>query len=148
MTLSVAHVVFAADFKGRQVSYTVDDLSVYGSVQEYNDAHGCETYWDPGCIPAVIAGWGDSGGNAAIFAYWSNMSQFHWAFIPIGFPDGQGVDGFGNFRLGNSKRLHDYVNGRYYDQTFYAPKDNFSMSEIEPASDDPCEFPSCFHPST
>ena len=148
MTLSVAHVLYAADYNGRQVTYTADDLSDYASVGDYNIANGCGDYFDPGCIPPVIAGWGSTGGNAGIYAYWSNMSQFHWAFLPMGFPGGQGVDGFGNFRLGNSKRLHDYVNGRYFDPTFYAPKDTVAMAEIEPAFDDPFEFPTAFNPPT
>ena len=151
MTLSVAHVMFAADFSGGQVSYTVDDLSVYGSVQKYNDAHGCGggDPWNPGCIPPVIAGWGENfNGSLGVYAYWSHLGFYHWAFLPIGFPDGQGIDGFGNFRLGNSKRLHDYVNGRYYDPTFYAPKDTVAFDEIEPAFDDPFEFPTEFNPPT
>lgn len=148
ITLSVAHIFFAADNEGRQVSYTVDDLSVYGSVQNYNDAHGCEAAWDPGCIPPVIAGWGDTGSSYQVYAYRAYFSGHHWAFLPIGFPDGQGADGFGNFRLGNAKRLHDYVNGRFYDPTFYAPKDSFAFDEIEPAFDDPFEFPSAFNPPT
>jgi len=149
MTLSVAHVMFAADFNGQQVSYTADDLSAYGtSVEDYNIANGCETYWDPGCIPPIIAGWGDTGDSYQIFAYWSNFSGHHWAFLPMGFPDGEGIDGFGNFRLGNSKRLHDYVNGRFFDPTFYAPKDTFPMSEIEAAFDEPFEFPPGFNPPT
>ncbi|MCH8825184.1 MAG: hypothetical protein IH984_16945 [Planctomycetes bacterium] len=151
MTLSVAHVLFAADNEGRQVSYTVDDLSVYGSVQGYNDAHGCGggDPWNPGCIPPIIAGWGESfNGSVGVFAYWSHMGFHSWAFLPIGFPDGQGIDGFGNFRIGNAKRLHDYVNGRFYDPTFYAPKDTVAMAEIEPAFDDPFEFPTAFNPPT
>jgi len=140
MTLSVAHVMFAADFNGQQVSYTVDDLSVYGSLQEYNDAHGCMSSFDPGCIPPIIAGWGESGNNIAIFAYWSHLSGHAWAFVPIGFPDGQGVVGFGNFRFGNAKRIHDYVNGRYYDSTFYAPKDTVPIALAAPLFNDPFEF--------
>jgi len=140
--LSVAHVLFAADNEGRQVSYTVDDLSTYGSVEAYNIAHGCEAIWDPGCIPPVIAGWGESngGGDPLVYAYRGSFPGHHWVFKPMGFPDGQGVDGFGNFRLGNSKRLHDYVNGRFYDPTFYAPKDTLPLAEAAPLFDDPFEF--------
>lgn len=149
MTLSVAHVIYAADFNSRQVTYTVDDLSAYGSsVEDYNIANGCEDYWDPGCIPPLIAGWGDTGSSNQIYSYWPNLSGYYWSVLPMGFPDGQGVAGFGNFRLGNFKRLHDYVNGRFYDPTFYAPKDTFPMAEILPAFDDPYEFPTEFNPPT
>jgi len=140
MTLSVAHVLFAADFNGQQVTYTVDDLSVYGSVQKYNDAHGCGGAFDPNCIPPIIAGWGGSVDSPGVYAFWSNLPGHHWAFLPMSFPEGQGVNGFGNFRLGNSKRLHDYVNGRYYDPTFYAPKDTIPFKEVTPLFDNPFEF--------
>jgi len=149
MTLSVAHVMYAADFNGRQVTFAVDDLSQYGSLANYNSANGCSDYFDPGCIPPIIAGWGESfGGTVGIYAYWLSSPGHYWAVNPMGFPGGQGVEAFGNFRIGNAKRIHDYVNGRFYDPTFYAPKDTFPMAEIEPAFDDPFEFPTDFNPPT
>ncbi len=128
VTLGVAHVLYAADWNGRQVTWARDDLGVYGSVEEYNEAYGgCQDPWnpsDPTCHPPILAGWGcNAGGNCGLYAYWMSSPAYHWAVNPIGFPGGQGVDGFGNFRLANSKALHDYVNGRFYDPTFYAPND-------------------------
>ena len=156
MTLSVAHVMYAADFNGRQVTYTVDDLSAYGdSVDDYHNASGCGNDpwgdpWNPGCIPPIIAGWGESQNqNVAIFAYWPGWPTYHWSVIPLTFPGGsEGVDGFGNFRLGNSKRLHDYVNGRFYDATFYAPKDTLAMEVVKGAFDNPFEYDTALNPPT
>ena len=117
VTLGVAHVLYAADWNGRQVTWAVDDLGVYGSVENYCAAHGG--------YPPLLAGWGCIVyGDCALYAYRPCLSSGHnWAVKPIGFPDGQGVDGFGNFRFLNFKAFHDYVNGRFYDPTFYAPND-------------------------
>ncbi len=149
-TLSIAHVMYAADFNGRQVTYTVDDLSAYGdSVDDYHDAVGCSEYdyWNTGCVPPIIAGWGEWSSGTGLFAYWPYQPTYHWSAIPLTFPGGsEGVDGFGNFRLGNSKRLHDYVNGRFFDPTFYAPKDTIAMAEVEPAFDNPFEYDTDLNP--
>ncbi|MCH8316499.1 MAG: hypothetical protein IIA64_11040 [Planctomycetes bacterium] len=142
--LSVAHVMYAADWNGRQVTWVVDDLGVYDSVQDYCDAHGyCDYYGGPGCHPPLLAGWGcDVNDYCRVYAYrpcvlWS----YNWAVNPIGFPGMQeAVDGFGHFRLANSKAFHDYVNGRFYDPTFYAPNDTVPYDLALPLFGDPNEF--------
>ena len=141
MTLSVAHIMYAADFNGRQVTFTADDVSSFGnSMEDYNDANGCNDFWDEGCIPPIIAGWGGGPDDGGILAFWSNYSPYYWAFQPMGFPDGEGVEAFGHFRMTNSKRFHDYVSGRFYDPTFYAPKDVIPLADVTPWFADPDEF--------
>ncbi len=65
VTLGAAHALYAADWNGRQVTWVVDDLGVYGSVANYNNAPGgCDFPGqpsDPTCHPPVIAGWGCDG---------------------------------------------------------------------------------------
>ena len=92
-TLSIAHVLYAADFNGRQVTFAVDDLSLYGSVANYNSANGCSGAFDPGCIPPIIAGWGESSGTIGLYSYWLYTPGHYWAVKPMGFPGGQGVEG-------------------------------------------------------
>ncbi len=141
--LSVAHVLYAADWNGRQVTWTVDDLGFYDNVQDYCDAHGgCFWPGDPGCYPPILAGWGCIPDfSCGLYAYRPCVVSHDWAVYPIGFPDmQQAVDGFGNFRLASSKAFHDYVNGRYYDPTFYAPNDTVPYELAEPLWDDPTEF--------
>lgn len=137
VTLSVAHVMYAADWNGRQITYVADDISIYGSVQEYNNFHDCDidSWWEPECQP-IFAGWcGDT-----MYAYWPSFPGHNWSLEPLGFPAGAGVDGFGNFRFVNFKALHDYVNGRFYDPTYFAPADTVPYKLVAPLFDEPCEY--------
>ena len=136
-TLSVAHVLYAADWNGRQVTWVVDDLAVYGSVANYNASHGgCSSAFDEGCHPPVIWGWGCNGGP---WHYPMNQAAYDWAAEPLHF-DGNYVIGFGNFRFPNARPFPDYVDGRVYEPTFYAPNDTVVMESAEPLFGEPCEF--------
>ncbi len=139
VTLDVAHVLYAADWNGRQVTWVVDDLAFYGSVANYNKAHGdCNSPFDESCHPPVIWGWGC---NGWLYSYPMNNSIFHWAVEPINFPGDPGFgSGFGSFRYANVKAFHDYVTGRVYEETFYAPNDTVVMASAEPLFGEPCEF--------
>ncbi len=127
--LSVAHVMYAADWNGRQVTWAVDDVAAFGNdVEDYCDNHGgCFNAYDPGCHPPVLAGWGSGAQGTGLWGYWPCVypsGTYDWVVNPIGFPGCSSCfEGFGHFRLANSKAFHDYVNGRYYDPTFYAPND-------------------------
>jgi hypothetical protein len=50
------------------------------------------------------------------------------------------VDGFGHWRMPNSKPLHDYVHVRYHDPAFYAPDDTVIGELVAECLDEPCEF--------
>ncbi len=135
--LGFAHVLYAAEWDGRQITFAKDDLSAFGDdVGDYNAAHGCVFIEDPGCHPPVLAGWCDGG----LWAYWPAQAGAYWVVEPIGFPDGQGVEAFGNCRLLNASQFHQYVNGRFYDAAFYAPADNVALDLAEPLFDDVNEF--------
>ena len=78
-TLGMAHVLYAMDWDGRQVTWAADDLGAYDSVSDYNQANGC--FGDPdGCHPNIQWGWGS---NSAMYVYSSNIPNHHWAFQPI-----------------------------------------------------------------
>ncbi len=147
--LSVAHVMYAADWNGRQVTWAVDDLAAFGNdVEDYCDNHGgCYYYTDPGCHPPVLAGWGcNAYGDCGLWGYWPCVfpySGHDWVVNPINFPGGsnqESFDGFGHFRLANSKAFHDYVNGRFYDPTFYAPNDTVPYDLAAPFFESPWEY--------
>ena len=143
VTLGVAHVLYAADWNGRQVTWAVDDLAAFGDdVGDYCDNHGgCYSFGDPGCHPPLLVGWGSGAGGSGLWGFWPCLFAGHnWAVNPIGFPGGQGLDGFGNFRFPNFKAFHDYVNGRFYDPTFYAPNDTVPYELALPLFGDPNEF--------
>jgi type II secretory pathway pseudopilin PulG len=141
-TLGVAHILYALDWDGRQVTWVKDDLGVYGGdVMDYNDAVGfCVDYYPPECQPPISAGRGCSGITWAFWPHQSNRIMLQ----PINFPgppnDSSFVDGFGHWRVPNAKTFHDYVYGRYHDPVFYAPDDTVVLERLEGCLDTPCEF--------
>jgi prepilin-type N-terminal cleavage/methylation domain-containing protein len=135
-SLASAHVLYAWDWNGRQVTWTIDNVVTYGSVDAYNDAHDCQGVGDPSCHPSLVAGWGCDGG---LYAYQStNTGHSEWAFEPINFEDP--AFGFGNYRLPNTRPLIDYMNGRMYDVNYYAPNDVQAINAVSPFLDSPCQF--------
>jgi type II secretory pathway pseudopilin PulG len=141
-SVSLAHVLYAADWDGRQVTWVKDDLGAYGGdVVQYNEAHDCPPgHVGPPCHPPIIAGIGPAySGDWVTWAYWaqsSNRAMFH----PIAFLGGPGAEYWGHFRFPNIRPFHDYLNGRYQDRVFYAPKDTIVVDPIEHCLDVPAEF--------
>ena len=143
--LAIAHTSYAADWEDRQLTLARDQLAAYGS--NMNDYHAGIGWPGPGdthheAHPPIMAGWGGDPDNDTygLYSYWPGLPQHHWAVEPINFPGGPGgAAGFGWFRLPNCKNLSQYVNARWYDKTYYAPKDPF-WEIIERCLDDPHEF--------
>jgi type II secretory pathway pseudopilin PulG len=139
IALGVAHATYAADWNGRQFTNVVDDLSTYGSgpceaYSNYEDEHG-ESH------PPILLGWGPGGGHGGLWGYWMDFAG-NWGLCdPIGFPgDPWHFIGFGMFRIPNAKPFHDYVNGRFYEPTFYPPNDTAPYEFVSPVFDSPWEF--------
>jgi type II secretory pathway pseudopilin PulG len=141
-TLHIAQVMYAADWDDRQVTFARDDLGAYnGDPVAYNLAHGCQDPFDEGCQPPVVAGLDCDG---TLRAY--DLPGGAFAVQPIGFPGGPGAAGWGSFRMPNTRPLHDYVNGRYHDPTFYAPKDRTVIGGVQACLDSDCEFDAACNP--
>ena len=140
---SAAHLLYAADWNGRQVTHNPDDLGVYeGDVELFNQAHGCTGGFDPNCHPPIIAGLGPTqGGSWVIWAIWSTAGN-RINLQPINFPGppNGSVDGFGYFRFPQGRPIHDYLNGRWHDPVFFAPNDTSVVGPLEPCFGDPAEF--------
>ncbi len=133
--LAVAHVAYAADWEDRQLTLVRDQISAYGNnVGDYNDAVGYDGDWTT-AHPPILAGWAEGG----LWAYWPAIPGHYFAVEPIGFPGGPGSSGFGWFRLPNCKQLSQYINARWYDKVYYAPKDPF-WETVEKCLDSPHEF--------
>jgi prepilin-type N-terminal cleavage/methylation domain-containing protein len=131
--IGTALVTYGAEYNDRQLTYVTDNLSKYGTngptaVTNY----GNQTGYDH---PPVILGYGQGG----IWGYFLGPdfgTNGNWVTItPIDFSSL-----FGSFRLVNGRQLNTYVNGRFYDPTFYAPKDTAVISSVEIAFDHPDEF--------
>ncbi len=141
---SAGHLLYAADWNGRQVTQNPDDLGFYGGdAEEYNTANGCPSNGlGPGCQPPIIAGLGQSsvGGTWALWAYWPSNNVM---MQPLNFPGppnyNELYDSLGYWRFPQSRPFHDYLNGRYQDPVFYAPNDT-SQIPAEVCMDDLAEF--------
>ena len=119
-----AHATYAADWNGRQLTYTDDFLGSYGNdlsatMAGYAAAHGGASH------PPLILGttppdfvWTWSGGGSMV--------------VPMSFNGG-----FGAFRIPNAGQFNVYVGGRFYDDVFFAPGDTAPFELVEPAFSDP-----------
>jgi hypothetical protein len=140
--LNVAHAMYAADWDDRQFTLARDDLGQYG----FNTNTACEELIAAGdCHPPVILGEDCDGITRGFFfgcdGQDGSCAEF-FAVPPINFPghSSGGTEGLGSFRLPNARGFHEYVNGRFFDPTFYAPKDAPVYEQVLPLFDEDCEF--------
>ena len=144
--IGTAHALYSWDWGG---------LQWCGHKTDFGVALGdCSTYTSAiACPPQPILGSDVSGG---IWAYWISGAQCpttigscaSWSLaIPNGFSTSPSnpYDGvFGAYRFMQGRAFHNYLNGRFYDEVYYAPNDrrtyaaasrNFSIgAEFVPSS--------------
>lgn len=130
-TLAQAHAAYAASWDDRQFTLVVDDLGVYnGSCPNYTAVNGCH--------PPVILGFDCDGFQWGYFMGCVAGSCANIAAAkPFQFQIG---NAFGAYRLCNASGFNAYVNGRFYDQTFYAPADQGPYEQAAPAFGLDCGF--------
>ncbi|MBT8485594.1 MAG: type II secretion system protein [Phycisphaerales bacterium] len=144
--LGTAHGSYEAEWADRQFTLVNDGIASYGgnvstAFQAYFEANGGQGLSDT--HPGPIFGWGylfgDPSNMYVLFAYWTHegadeqFGGFNAANAAMNMPiDFGGINEFfGAFRLGNVRQFNQYVSGRFYDETFYAPKDTVVISTIE-----------------
>jgi prepilin-type N-terminal cleavage/methylation domain-containing protein len=143
--LGTAHGSYSAAWNDRQFTLVRDGISNYGdnphAFDAFYQAHGGEL--ESQTHPGPILGWaylhGDPSSEYLLFAYRTHESgdEQHGSFnaanaalnMPIGFASVG--EFFGSFRLPNVRQFAQYVSGRFYDKTFYAPKDTIPWGTIE-----------------
>ena len=114
--LGSAHVEYAADWNGRQLTLVRDDLGLYGGdCAAYNAGAGCHPPLllgkDCDQVPhGFFFGCDRQGGNCASFDL----------VKPINFTGS--FQYLGSFRLPNVPAFNQYLNGRFFDPVFYAPR--------------------------
>ncbi len=142
--LGAAHQSYAAEWAGRQFTLVNDNISQYGgnrgqAFEAYYQANGADG--ESSTHPPVGLGWarvlGD--GDYLYFAYRTHEGgeEQHGPLntancgllIPINFD--APVQYFGSFRVPNARQFTQYVNGKFYDPVFYAPKDTIVINEVE-----------------
>jgi prepilin-type N-terminal cleavage/methylation domain-containing protein len=122
--MASAHQSYAAEWNDRQFTLNRDDIGAYGGVAAYEAAVGE--------LPPLILGYAynpTTGGWGYVFS----VLDFLWPIHPDNDP-------FGWFRLPNVRNFNQYVNSRFYDKTFYAPKDKIVIETIGEFFDLPGEF--------
>ncbi len=140
--LGTANGSYASDYNDRQFTACGDDWGLYGG--------NCGQISNAYCPPQQIAGW-DAGGG--LWGFWMDGPRCppgipggcgnFCVYIPNGLPgctdSGCGL-AFGSWRLPNYKAFNDYINGRYYDKVYWAPKDIWNLDQAIYALQYPGEF--------
>jgi prepilin-type N-terminal cleavage/methylation domain-containing protein len=138
--LAAANETYAGDWNDRQPTGVPDDAGLVNG--------NCATYLSQiACPPQMLLGWDTngamwgyfigSGGKCSQFGYPGNCGN--WVVhLPIGL--GGADSGYGFFRVPGIKSFHDYVSGKFYDPTFYAPKDILPYSNASKFFTSAAEF--------
>ncbi|MFM7134710.1 MAG: type II secretion system protein [Planctomycetota bacterium] len=120
--LSAAHTAYAADWSGRQYTLVPDDLGAFGgSFAQWQDSNGC--------APRALLGENSEGVAFEVGTVCDGAGTFvseQW-LVPMDFASGGGA---GAYRIANARLVNVYVDGRFYDETFYAPDDPLVTSEL------------------
>jgi type II secretory pathway pseudopilin PulG len=120
---------YGADWNDRQWTAGPDDAGLFGGT--------CENYLNQAaCPPQMILGWSSAGG---MWGYWlgsvgnCNVSVGNCGNWPVYKAiEFSGADaGFGYFRLPNAKSFAGYINNKFYDPVFWAPKDKINLAIAE-----------------
>ena len=140
--ISAGLAAYAGDWADRQPTLIPDDFcKAEGGTPQAR----CGNYiGNIHCMPQPILGWANFGGGRALWGYWIDAG-------------GQcaGVGGCGNvvvampydadskigyWRIMNHKLFSQYMNDRYYDKVFFAPKDRRKLEKVEKYIEAPDEF--------
>jgi prepilin-type N-terminal cleavage/methylation domain-containing protein len=144
--LGTAAVTYSGEWNERQVTWIDDNIASYGTTDfaafnNYSSVTGNVHPW-------MILGWGRNPAAPTQAATWFiapppgiGGSSTPFPFQPITFTGttSSGL-GYGSFRFIQARAFHQYVNGKWYDPTFYAPKDKVVYNAAEPWFENPDEF--------
>lgn len=140
ITLGAAHEMYASDHDGKVFSLSPDDYGAY---------NGCVDYLqNRGCIESMTLGWGESlSGSCECDVNWGFWIDYNGMCQGVGSCGNvvltTPIDFFstiGSFRVPNCEQFHAYVNGRFYDSTFYAPLDTLTHERASPLIKECCGF--------
>ena len=122
--ISTSTNLYASEWNDRQWTMAPDNYAQWGSHAQYLANAPPPAHSQDPQLPFLILGWADGG----IWVY-NGLNE------PIDFDNG-----FGFFRVPNAKQLSQYVNGQFYDWTYYAPKDRVVTDLVGTLLDNPGEY--------
>jgi prepilin-type N-terminal cleavage/methylation domain-containing protein len=127
--IGTAHASYAGEWNDKQFSHIPDNLSYYGNswteaLQNYEATNGTELPW-------AVLGYNDN----FIWGLAFNAG----AYLPLDFW-ASGGSWFGSFRIVNTRGFSKFLNNRFYDPVFFAPKDKIVQEVISDAQNDPAEY--------
>jgi type II secretory pathway pseudopilin PulG len=144
--ISAGLTAYAGDWNDRQPTLMMDDacLASLGSCVSDADSYIAKI----GCPAQPILGWmneHDGDGGRALWGYWIGNNSFsdcsygepgNWTIaLPM-----ECNSRVGFFRQLNMKIFAQYMNNRYYDKVFYAPKDTKKLERVSNFINSPDEF--------
>jgi len=132
---------YGADYNDRQYTAVPDEVGMYGNFP----TGACGGIVATQCIPQMVLGWDSNGG---LWGYWIAGGPSRCAswpgtcgnFIVYQACDYWGGSWLGSWRLSNCKAFNTYVNGKYYDKVFWAPKDRVTLEPVQKYFEQPVEF--------
>jgi prepilin-type N-terminal cleavage/methylation domain-containing protein len=146
---------YGADWTDRQPTFIFDDFGQYVTTMNNSAGQNYQTATGS-CPPSMILGYGGVIGKCqpntvGIWAFWTpcEASVGSWSNVAYSIPmilgsnwtTDSGVEGSGSWRLPNVRMFSQYVNSKFYDKTFYAPKDKYSLERAQPAFERGEDFP-------
>ena len=142
--LAVANETYAGDWGDRQFGVCPGDAGLaYGN---------CSLYLQQvACPPQVFIGRDTFGIWGYFLGDTGKCAQFGWpeacynwvVYLPLNFGQAYNPGGgntFGSFRMPGVMAFSDYIGGRFYDPTLYAPKDELVLAEVEDYFSSPAQF--------
>ncbi|MEM7229004.1 MAG: type II secretion system protein [Planctomycetota bacterium] len=126
--IATAHATYAGEWNDRQFTMIPDNFGRYGTdygeaLSNFQSENGTDIPW------AVL-------GYTGMFIWGLNTAN-PGSYTPIDFDN---PDWFGAFRIIQPRGFSRYMNGRFYDSVFYAPKDRVVLDLAEPLFQNPGEF--------
>jgi prepilin-type N-terminal cleavage/methylation domain-containing protein len=126
--LGTALATYGAEYGDRQPTWITDNFSTYGNnavaaFAGYQTSVGIAHPW-------AILGYGQG-----VIWVWALAENTYLPFNPA-----STTNKFGSFRLPNNRSVSTYLNGRFYDPVYYAPKDKAVMGSVERWFDHPDEY--------
>ncbi|MHC5113701.1 MAG: type II secretion system protein [Planctomycetota bacterium] len=139
--LTMAHGNYRADWNEHQFTLIHDNISSYGNngyaaFEAFRVATGSDH-------SPIWLGYGPNQIGNGNF-HWILVSSGSDSYEPISFTGqgGSGGDRFGSFRLINVEAFHPYVSGKFYSETYYAPKDRVVWDSVVDGFDSPHSYQS------